>query len=352
MTVFYLTLISVYIFSLVARIIRIKHKRIALIFVGVVILILTLVSGFRSGIGDTYMYEHLYGLITPDYDSNGGYEEGFIFLLKVLKQISEEPIFMLTVTSIIINVCNVVSMYIFTKDGYFEVATFLYVASGYFTVTMNGLRQSLAASIIFLATVFIIKKKFIPYLITILLMMTIHNSAFVMIPMYFIVNEKAWHKKTNILYGIILGGLLFYDPLMKLLQGTRYGGYSDFNEGGASPIRIVVFLVPVILAYLKRNIIAEKWKEGNVFVNMTIICGIVMIFSAFNWIFARFTVYFQPYNFIVFSYILKNCFVGKEKRLIYFGLIVCYFMFFYYEQAIALGMNYRSKINLIDMLFY
>lgn len=352
MTVFYLTLLLVYIFSLMARIIRVNHKRIALIFVVIVIFILSLVSGIRSGIGDTYMYEHLYKLITPEYDANGGYEAGFILLLKILKQVSEEPIFMLIVTSIIINVCNVISMYIFTKNGYFEIATFLYVASGYFTVTMNGLRQSLAASIIFLATIFIIKKKFIPYLITIIIMMTIHNSAFVMIPMYFIVNEKAWYKKTNILYGVMLLGLFFYGPLMKLLQGTRYGGYSDFNEGGASPIRILVFLVPVVLAYLSRNIIRKNWKEGDIFVNMTIICGIIMIFSAINWIFARFTVYFQPYNFIVFAYILKNCFVGKEKRLIYFSLIICYFMFFYYEQAIALGMNYRSKVNLSDILFY
>ena len=58
MTVFYLTLLLVYIFSLMARIIRMKHKKIAWIFVIIVILILTLVSGLRSGIGDTYMYKH------------------------------------------------------------------------------------------------------------------------------------------------------------------------------------------------------------------------------------------------------------------------------------------------------
>ena len=59
MTVFYLTLVSVYIFSLMARIIRVEHRKIAWIFVIIVIFILTLVSGLRSGIGDTYMYKHL-----------------------------------------------------------------------------------------------------------------------------------------------------------------------------------------------------------------------------------------------------------------------------------------------------
>lgn len=351
MTVFYLTLLLVYIFSLMARIIRMKHKKIAWIFVIIVILILTLVSGLRSGIGDTYMYKHLYTLIGPEFNSDG-YEPGFIYFLQMLKLISDDPQFMIMIISIIINVLNVISMYIFTKDGYFEIATFLYIASGYYTVTMNGIRQSLAASILFIATICIIKKKFIQYLITCLLMMSVHNSAFVMIPMYFIVKERAWSKRTNILYGLMLIGLFFYDPLMNMLQGSKYGAYSDFNEGGANPIRIAIFLVPILLSYLRRNIISEKYKNGDIFVNMTTICGIVMLFSAFNWIFARFTIYFQPYSFIVFAFLLRNCFYGKEKRIIYLGLILFYFLFFYYDQAVALGIKYRTDFDLMKFLFY
>ena len=55
---------------------------------------------------------------------------------------------------------------------------------------------------------------------------------------------------------------------------------------------------------MKRDIITEKWKEGNIFVNMSILCGVIMLFSAFNWIFARFGIYFQLYNFVFFSFIL------------------------------------------------
>ena len=351
MTVFYLTLVSVYIFSLMARIIRVEHRKIAWIFVIIVIFILTLVSGLRSGIGDTYMYKHLYTLIGPEFNSDG-YEPGFIYFLQMLKSISDDPQFMIMIISIIINVLNVISMYIFTKDGYFEIATFLYIASGYYTVTMNGIRQSLAASILFIATICIIKKKFIQYLIICLLMMSVHNSAFVMIPMYFIVKERAWSKRTNILYGLMLIGLFFYDPLMNMLQGSKYGVYSDFNEGGANPIRIAVFLMPIILSYMKKNIIRERWKEGDIFVNMNTICGIIMLFSALNWIFARFTIYFQLYSFIVFAFLLKNCFYGKEKKLIYFGVIVCYFLFFYYEQVISLGIKYRTDFDLMKFLFY
>ena len=139
---------------------------------------------------------------------------------------------------------------------------------------------------------------------------------------------------------------------MNMLQGSKYGAYSDFNEGGANPIRIAVFLMPIILSYMKKNIIRERWKEGDIFVNMNTICGIIMLFSALNWIFARFTIYFQLYSFIVFAFLLKNCFKGKEKRLIYFGVIVCYFLFFYYEQVISLGMIYKTDFKLMNFLYY
>lgn len=352
MTAFYLTLLTVYMFSLLARIIRNKYKKLSWIFVIIVILILTLVSGLRDGIGDTSMYEHLYTLITPEYDANGGYEAGFIFFLKFLKTISEETQFMVMVISIIINVLMVIAMYIFTEDGYFEIAIFLYVTSGYYIVTMNGMRQAIAGAILFISTIFIIKRKFILYLIVCLLMITIHQSAFVMIPIYFIVREKAWHKKTNILFGMAIVGLLFYDPIMSLLGDSKYGGYASSNEGGANIIRVAIYMVPVVLSYLKKENIFKEWKDGDIFVNMTTICGIIMLFSAVNWIFARFTIYFQPYNFIVFAFMFKNSFKSKEKRLIYFGLMVCYFLFFYYDNAVVIGVDYKSNFNLYEFLYY
>lgn len=352
MTVFYLTLISVYIFSLLARITRVKNKKAGIFFLIIVILILVLVSGLRNGIGDTGMYKHLYNLIGPEYDSQGGYEIGFILFLKMLKNFSDNPQFMIIVTSIITNVLNVISMYIFTEDSYFEIETFLYITSGYYTTTMNGIRQSLAASIIFFSTILLIRKKFIHYSIVILLMATIHTSAIIMIPIYFIVNQKAWDKKTNILFGLAIVGMFFYQPLMGLLEGTKYGGYADSTEGGASVIRIAVFIVPVILAYLKKDILKELWKESDVFINMTLICSLVMMFSSINWIFARFAIYFQLYNFVVLSFIISKALYGKERRVIYLALIGCYFIFFYYEQVISLGMNYTTDFKLLEFLYY
>lgn len=354
MTVFYVTTIVTYFLALLTRKIESKYGKISWFFLFFVISILVIVSAIRSGIGDTGMYRHLYELVDQSYVSDG-YEIGFVYFIKFLKIFSGDSQLLIIVTSVIINILNVITIYRYTKDSYFELGIFLYITSGYYIVTMNGIRQSLAASILFFATTLIFKKKYKTYFLIVLLMSTIHNSALIMIPLYFIVRLTPWERMTNIIFVLTAIGLVFYEPslnlAMKFLGNTRYEQYAEFDEGGANLIRIAVFAVPVLLAYLKRNVIKDKWKYGNVFVNMNIICFIVMLFSAYNWIFARFTIYFQLYSFILIPYIIANCLEGKEKRLFYFMLLILYFIFFYYDQEATNRVRYTT-IYKLDTFFY
>ena len=215
MTVFYLALILGYIISLLARINPDKNGGPSLFFSIILITFLAVISGLRNGIGDTYMYCHLYGLIGPGYDSNGGYEPGFIFILKILKSISEDPQLMIFTLGVVTTVINVWIIRQYSKC--FELAVLMYIASGFYLVTMNGIRQCLAGAILFAATTFIIKGKFKSYLFVTLLMYTIHNSALVMIPVYFIARMAPWSKNIYRVLILFLIGMLFYEPLMNIV---------------------------------------------------------------------------------------------------------------------------------------
>ena len=51
------------------------------------------------------------------------------------------------------------------------------------------------------------------------------------------------------------------------------------------------------------------------------------------------------YNLILLPWLLKNIFEDREKNLIYYVMILCYFAFFYYQMEIAGGgLEYVSKI--------
>jgi transmembrane protein EpsG len=346
--IFYIELVSVYIFSLYARLISQRNKMLERILIIFVIAILLLVSGLRTNIGDTGSYTYLYGLIGPQYVSKGGYEPGFILFFRFLKTISRDPQFMLFVTSLIINVFNIwtISKY----PGYFELNVFMYITSGYYIVTMNGIRQSLAAAVLFACTNLIIKGKFIYYSLIVLVMCSFHSSAIVLIPVYFMVRNEAWSRKVYMFIALFLIALIFYEPLMgavfNALEDTKVGAYKNFKEGGANIIRVAVYAVPVILAYVKREQVKEKWPESNVFVNMALLNLMVMVFSLNNWIFARFTIYFQLYGFILLAFIIKYCVNKKEKNFLYFGLVIGYLFFFWYEQAVSLDIQYKTNFKL------
>ena len=350
MLVFYIEIIVVYILSLYARLSEDRNKLLKKIFIVAAIIVLFLVSGLRNGIGDTGMYNYLYSLVGPDYDSKGGYEPGFILFFKLLKLISAEPQFMLLVTSLIVSVANI--WILRGYPGYFELNTFLYITSGYYIVTMNGIRQSLAAAVLFACSNFIIKGKFKFYTAVVILMYTFHSSTLVLIPVYFLVRSEAWSRKVYIFIFLFLIGLILYDPLMNAVFGalgdTKFAEYKNFKEGGANLIRVAVYAVPVILAYIKKDKVKEHWAESNVFVNMSVLNLIIMCFALNNWIFARFTIYFQMYNFVLLSYIIKFCTRKTERRILYFGLLVAYLAFFWYEQSITLQMKYTTDINILN----
>lgn len=357
MVIFYLTLLLVYISSLLARVLSNgKSKQLSVIFVIITTAILTLVSGLRTNIGDTGMYIYTYKLITSNYDANGAYEPGFVLILKILKSISTDPQFMIMIISITINVCIIMTLWKYRKYYYFEIAVFLYVASGYYLVTMNGIRQCLAASIIFAATPLFINRNTKSYLLIVILAYTIHTSAIIMIPIYFITSVKPWSKQSNILIiGTILA-MFLYEPLMNIaasIFGSKLDVYKESTEGGTSVIRVGVFFVPVMLSYIKRDSMKHGWNKINIFTNINLLSFLVMFFSLIQWVFARFTLYLQPYTFILFGYMVKNCFYGKEKRLLYYVLLICYTLFFFIECPSNLnGVPYQTNFDLLKFLYY
>ena len=331
-----------------------KYKIIAIFFTTLVALILILVSGLRNGIGDTESYMHSYSILAQ---STGPFELGkdfgFKLLSLVLIQISKDPQILVLGIALITNLSNIIS---FNKyRSYLELQVYMYITSGYYTVTMNGMRQCLAAALLFLCTHMIIKGNFKVYCIFVIIISMFHGSALMLIPIYFIIREEAWSKRMYIFMTLGVLSILFYDivsPIFfKALESTQYAEYSDYNGGGSSFMRVVVNAVPVILAYLKRNELKEIWPESNIFVNISIINTMFVAFGMFNWIFNRFTLYLQLYNFVLTPFIIKNCFKGKEKRLIYFSFIICYFIFFYYEQVVMLDMSYPTSFSIKEFIF-
>lgn len=323
-----------------------------IIFLIFTIMIFVLVAGLRNNIGDTQSYVNGYtGLVNFMGFTEESKDKGFTIFQLILYKINTDPQFMLFVTSLITQSCIVYTLYKYRS--YFELEVYMYITCGIFLVTMNGIRQAMVGAILFLCTRLIIEGKFIPYTIIVFILSTMHSSAMIMIPVYFIARKQMWSKTTFIIIVVASVGFIFFYQLLPgffgVLDGSSYSEYeswmtSEDGDGGSSLMRVLVNAVPVILSYIKRNELKEKWKEGNIFVNISLINLIFNVFGLYNWIFVRFQLYFQYYNLVLIPYIIKNCFEEKERDLIYYSFIICYFIYFYYEQVMGgVGLGYMSN---------
>ncbi len=353
MTILWINLAIVFSFSLFARQFASPARRVessvpikpnkVLMFGALASLVL--VSGLRSNIGDTYVYRRIYEQNDFSWDFILAQKDiGFGILQRILKTyISEDPQIMIFAAALITNVLIVMVLYNYSRM--IEISLYVYITGGLFLVSMNGIRQVLAAAIAFTATKFLIEGSFVKYALIIILASLFHQSALILLPIYFLVRYKAWSKATVALLiisvFIVVGFEYFSSLLFSALEDTQYGHYQSFSEGGANFLRVAVAAAPIGIAYLGRDKLRRIFPESDYIVNMAILGLVFMIISTQNWIFARISIYFDLYQIILISWVVK-VFTKKDQKFIYFGIIACYLAYYYFENVINLNILYKS----------
>ncbi|MDR7000601.1 EpsG family protein [Neobacillus niacini] len=352
MTILWINLAIVFILSFFSRyfavsanqsvsVVPIKPNKILVLGV---MLTLVLISGLRSNIGDTFFYKHSYETNNFTWEFIQSQKDiGFGILQMILKNYSNNPQILIFITAVITNILIVGVLYKYSRI--FELSTYVYITGGLYLVSMNGMRQCLAAAIIFIGTKYLINGNWFKYILIVLFASAFHESALVLIPIYFMVRFKAWSKATVILLGlavlIVIGFDKFSEVLFSAIKDTEFGHYKSFNEGGASTMRVAVYGAPLVIAYFGREKLRRIFPESDYIVNMAVIGFVFMIVSTQNWIFARFSIYFNLYQLILISWIIKLIH-EKDQRFFYYSLLVCYLLYYYYESVISLNINYLS----------
>ena len=230
----------------------------------------------------------------------------------------------------------------------FMMSMFLFIASSdYVQWHYNGIRQFIPVAILFACTGLILKKKYLPLILIILLLSTIHMSALLMIPMIFVVQGKPFNIRTmGFLAAILLAIFLledFTDLLTGFMESTQYAGEVDqyLSTEGTNIIRVLVFAVPPLLAFiLRKRIIASNDKRIYLAVNMSTASFGCYLLSAFtSGIFiGRIPIYFSLYNYILIPWLIRRSFRTSSARLMYVFAIGLYLIFYYYQVVISWGL--------------
>lgn len=340
---------------------EVYEARVHLFMAVVTFAIIVFFAGMRTTVGDTSAYIKMfkdYPLLQNAHDvifDSSAREPGFRLLSILIKTfISDNYNVWLSIIAIISGICVMFPLYKYSCN--FGISAFLFMVSCQFSWMFNGMRQFLVAAIMFSCTGLILKNKTLLYIIIVCILSTIHKSALILIPMYFIAQGEPWNKRTMLFIGCIVLAMIFTTKFTNLLtdvvEQTDYAtSVNEFKatDDGTSIIRILVESIPIILAFIYREKIKDKLTPIiKLSINMSLIAsGFYIISKIVNSgiLLGRLPIYFSIYNLILLPWLLNNIFEKKEKNLIYYIMIVCYFAFFYYQMIIAWGgLSYGSEI--------
>lgn len=274
----------------------------------------------------------------PAYYASVKKDKGFYLMsavIRVLMGYDHEPyLFIIALFQGISLVC------LFKKySSDFAFSIFLFVAStDYISWMFNGIRQFTAVAIALFATSFMLEKKYIKALLIVLLASTMHQSALLVIPFMIIAQGEAWNKKTVLFILVAVVATVFVQEftgmLNDALQSTQYGNvvsdYTEWNDDGTNPIRVLVYSVPAFLSFYGRRTIRESGDVViNFCANMSIItAGLYLVSMVTSGIFiGRLPIYASLYSYILLPWVADHIFNGKNlKILIVFGYLMFYFV--------------------------
>lgn len=302
---------------------------------------------FTTPRSDTVLYMSVYRQIPTTWSglwerlSADGSGKGFIIFQWIIKRLfgGSETAFRLLLA--LLHSIPVLCIYRKYSNNYL-LSMYLFIASGcHIGWMMNGLRQFLAVSIIMAATPLMLKKKYVPLIAVILLAMTIHTSAIVMLPVVFIVQGKPWNKKTVLF--ILLSIALMYvfsrnvELMDSMLVGTEYEGSMAsalaMGDDGTNPIRVLVNSIPMLLALIGRKQLEEKNNRViDLCINMSVITtGIYLISMVTSGIMiGRLPIYTGLYSYILLPHLIEHIFSVRSHKLILVSMILLYLTYYLY----------------------
>ncbi len=328
------------------------YKIQCLLFFGVIVFF----CGLRSGIADTGAYIHMF----EQYPSNissiewsaVSKDKGFYFLGVLYKQfISNDYHGWLFLIALITGIALAIAFYNYASN--FGLSCYLFIATTIFVYLVNGMRQFICVAIIFAASKWIADRKYIRFIVLILLLYPIHASVLMMIPLCFIVNAKPWSRRMIMLIGgfviFIVGFNRFFPFLSSVMEETQYAEYAELiiSGTGTSIFRLFIALVPCALAFLGKNIIKnESTPFIDMMINMSVINVLLYTVASISngMVIGRLTVYFDIFNVLLLPWLIDHIFEHRSAQMVKTVCIVAYLLFFYYQMVLTWNLPYESDI--------
>lgn len=322
-----------------------KSDNNTIVFLAISGAILTTMATLRYSIGfDYFSYESIFNKISDMSfkQVNILYKNifiGYAYINKIVAIFGGNYITLLLVCNMCMTL--IVVWFIYKYSCMPWVSIFLYITFQFFAHSMNIFRQSIAASLFLLAYPFIKERKFVYYLILILIISSIHISGLLLIPLYFIMNMKPNFKSMIIIAIPIIIIYIFdsniFDVIVKYMNPS-FARYKDSVYWQGNSIKYIILpTFYFICVMIFKTKLLKYYNKSNIFINSSYYTFIIYFYITKHFILERFSIYVFLFSIILIPNIInifnieQNKFRKNCAIVIVISTGMIYFLFASYE---------------------
>lgn len=217
----------------------------------------------------------------------------------------------------------------------YELALFLFVTLGVYTLPFNATRQGIAVAICFLALPWLLRRRPLPYFFLVGLAALFHHTAIIAAPLYLVVMARVdWRYVTGVAIGTVLltAGFSTVVQLSARLLSDAYSVYADEHAGGGGLMATFLVAQGVCLYFLRPRNNGDQENYSRLFsiylIGLIPALASVMLSVNPSGV-LRLHFYFSHVAILLWPIALNQIKSARLRTLIYSGLVLVVLSFFF-----------------------
>ncbi|WP_278650399.1 EpsG family protein [Rodentibacter pneumotropicus] len=226
-----------------------------------------------------------------------------------------------------------------------SLSIFIYIFSGFYNFSLNGMRQAMAISIILYSMRFIFERKML-YVLVVIITSLFHKSAFICLLLVFFDRKTLGMKSFLIILFLIFSIFILFRGFIYSIISTL-GMYSEYIGGqfdtGEYNITVTIYGIVTFAIFHSLNELTKECflRERVFYININYVLFMLTLIMSFIPNGYRLFYIFLPFHIIIFPnmiFLLKN----RNNRYVY-GVCLLLFYFLFFTKAILIT-NYGETL--------
>lgn len=276
----------------------------------------------------TWPWDRVLDGLTENYLVSGtdDYEPGYILLEKIISTITSSHLVYKFVIAIIFMAAF--GYYVYKNSVDPCLSFVLYDGIFYNMFSLTGYRQTISVAIaVLFGYKFVKARKFVPFIITVLIAALFHRSILIIIPFYFIANKKQTIPYIVTVITMVVALIAVRNPMFQVVKGIV--GYEQYSGtyGFAQQTFVALLIILTCVVYYFKDQILRRYNTAVQYYNGLILAWFMVPFAMVSPTSMR-LVYNFAFVLVLLVPALVNSFRKATNRYIVYWAIIIVFGYF------------------------